>query len=655
MLFCAIFILVTCKKYPLNEAQSRVGVEACKLYTENFDTDSRDVFDGNFNPELVSRHSVKRHGLERICPSLNSFCFPSTLTGFLLNEVSAESEATDASAWSEGFSYGLTQARNNLSWSPDHGIFRLLGGRVISCSSDSYEFASIDPNNKNGQQTDGSYTSTLIDHELHRLKSGDNAETVKSGFGDGFSRPPVEIKPLVLDWGPKNMYYPSPSFLTVKNVDTDSFLSIYDPYSSNSQFYPCSFSDILLAPGEIASICFVFFPTKLGLSSSTLVIQTSFGGFLIQAKGFAVESPYLVKPLSGLDVSSDGRRLKNFSLFNPFNETLHVEEVTAWISISTGQTSRSSKAICRIHNLEDSSQYSMLRTKEWLYLESAQGCLPQISIRPHKNWEVGPNETEIVMELDISDHFEGKIVGAFCLQLVRSSDNKIETVVVPLEAELSSNSASDAGHVSVSLEALVPCGTSGSAIVAVSVRNEAPFVLSVTDVRKVGENTENLQVKSTGGLLLFPRSVTQIAILSYADLENLDLNMNCKLFIQTNDTRSSEIEIPCIELIGVCSRSKLDSAVGYAQGINNVDYLNVRERSSSSGMQPRSKIKVHIVCFMFFIQTILLSLVHRFSVHVLYNQSRSLYLFLLLEQVLYSSSWTETIWYFLNHILLILQ
>ncbi|KAK6152717.1 hypothetical protein DH2020_012356 [Rehmannia glutinosa] len=566
---------------PINEAQNELEFDACKSYRGIFDANSQDVLlDGHVSPELVSTHSVKRHSLENICPHSNSFCFPSTLTGFLLNGVDAETEATDdpSGARSEDFSSKSTQVERNLSWSSEHGIFRLFDGRVISCSSfrldNIHEFPSTNINTKNG-------------HETHSSKSGENAETVESGFSDGFSTPPVEIKPFLLDWGQKNVYCPSLAFLTVKNVDTDSVLSIYGPYSSNSQFYPCNFSDILLAPGEIASICFVFYPTKLGLSSAQLLLQTSFGGFLIGAKGFAIESPYLIKPLIGLDVSSSGRSRKNLSLFNPFN----VVEIVAWISISSGNESHSSKAICTIHSLEDSTEYSMLSAKEWLDFESAEGFLPQIAIRPHKNWEVGPLETETIIELDISDHLEGKIVGAFCFQLVRSSGNEIETVMVPLEAELSPNSASDTALVSVSLEALVPCDNSGSVVVSLSVRNDALSVLSVIKIRQVGESAENFQVKSIEGLLLFPRSVTQVAIISYAHPDTFAVTMNCKLLVEINDTRSSLIEIPCVDVISVYSGRKLDSTVGYAQVINNVDYIRGREKSFSSSMQSPSEIK----------------------------------------------------------------
>ncbi|KAL8546270.1 hypothetical protein ACS0TY_006117 [Phlomoides rotata] len=592
VLLCAIFVLVSCKGCSSNEADNQLEFNTCNPYTEKDPTNSLRESDGHIS-SFVSTYSVEQHNLESICPDSNSFCFPSTLTEFSFSEVGSQLEVTEAS-WSEskGISSGLDQVRSNLSWPTDHVIFRFLDGRGILCSSyeqdDFHEFPFTDIKNKNDQQRDlSSCFSTIVGHGTQSSKSGENAETIKSDFLNGFTKPPVEIKPSVLDWGQKHLYYPSLAFLTVKNLDSDSDLSIHYPYSSNSQFYPCNFSEILLAPGEVKSICFVFSPRKLGLSSAQLVLQTSFGGFLIQAKGFAVESPYFIRPLSGFNISSSGSWRKNLSLFNPFNDALYVEEITAWISTSSGNTSRLSKAICSIHSMEDSAELS---GKEWLDVESAEGSLPEIAIRPLKNWEVGSQKTETVMELDISDDFEGKILGAFCLQLVRSSDNKIETVIVPLEAELRPNPVSDTGYISVSLEPLIPCNTSVS-VVALLVRNDGPDVLSVIEVKEVGDSTGNFRVKSMKSLVLFPRSVTHIAILSHANLGTHDLDMNCKLLVQINGTKSSLIEIPCVDVITVCGGHDIDSTVGHAQGINNVDYIRGREQSYDSSMQPPTEIK----------------------------------------------------------------
>ncbi|KAL0430303.1 UNVERIFIED_CONTAM: hypothetical protein Sradi_0656300 [Sesamum radiatum] len=139
--------------------------------------------------------------------------------------------------------------------------------------------------------------------------------------------------------------------------------------------------------------------------------------------------------------------------------------------------------------MKDSSEYNILRAKEWLDVES-------------------------------------------------SEENKTETVMVPLEVELNPNPDSDTDHVSASLEALVPCDISGSVVVALSVRNNSPYVLSV---------------------------------------------------VKINDTRHSEIEIPCIDVISVCP-GRLDSTVGYAQGADNLDYVSDRERSSVAAGQDDVKV-----------------------------------------------------------------
>ncbi|KAL2499717.1 hypothetical protein Adt_25267 [Abeliophyllum distichum] len=151
-------------------------------------------------------------------------------------------------------------------------VSEVMGGKTISCSlfyqEDCRELPCHISSVRSSQQSDiSSWRSPLLYRKTQSLKSGENTETVKFGFVDGLSRP---------------------------------------------QFYHCNFSEMVLVPGEVASIYFVFLPAQLGLSSAQLVLQTSFGGFLIQVKGFGVNSPYGIKPLVGLDVSSSGKWRKEF-------------------------------------------------------------------------------------------------------------------------------------------------------------------------------------------------------------------------------------------------------------------------------------------------------------------------------------------------------
>ncbi|KAE8703768.1 O-Glycosyl hydrolases family 17 protein [Hibiscus syriacus] len=108
----------------------------------------------------------------------------------------------------------------------------------------------------------------------------------------------------VMDLGHKYLFLPSVGYLTVANTCNDSILHIHEPFSTNLQFYPCNFSEVLLGPGEVASICFEFLPRWAGFTSAHLILQTSSGGFLVQARSFAVESPYEIQPLLGLHISS---------------------------------------------------------------------------------------------------------------------------------------------------------------------------------------------------------------------------------------------------------------------------------------------------------------------------------------------------------------
>lgn len=595
VILCATFILVSCERCSLDEAERRIEIDKCKPYSGNSHTSSLGFSDGDVS-SLASKPTAEQQSLEKICQDPNLFCFLSTLSGFSFDEVGTESEEVEAyDVQSEAFPSGLKQEISNLSWPNEQSIFKTFSGRVISCSTnkpdDFHGSSSSNGNSKNGEKVNvSSCMSTLIDHGSHMPKSKDSVDKVSSDILHSLSSPPVEIKPFLLDWGHKHLYHPSIAFLTVKNVYSDSALTIHYPYSSNSLFYPCNFTEILLAPGEMESICFTFFPRKLGLSSAEIVLQTSFGGFLIQAKGFAVDSPYFIKPIDGFSVSSSGRWRNILSLFNPFSEVLYVEEITAWISISSGNISHLSKAICSAHSMDDSSEEGMLSAKEWLNVVSTEDHLPEISIRPHRNWEVPSQRTEIIMELEISDQFEGKIVGAFCLQLFRSSSaDEIETVVVPLEAELSLNSAFDTDYISVSLEALVPSDKSSPAV-ALSVRNDGPLVLSVIKVREVGDSTENFQIKFVEGLVLFPRSATQVAIISY--LEGLEVDMNCNLLVRINDTRSSQIEISCMDVIGVFAGHRLDSATKYAQEINNANFIKGRKSSFDESGHPPTDFEV---------------------------------------------------------------
>ncbi|PHU19475.1 hypothetical protein BC332_10626 [Capsicum chinense] len=603
VLFNIIVILAKGESCSMKGLQKQAEYDACVSYKPN----EEDGSGGDLSSGFVLENPVPHRSLDGVCSHTNMFCFPPRLRGFLFEEKNVQSQVEEVSGVQSDVALpiGSDEENINISRSSNSCIFKFLGGRTISCYLSYQECYSELPcscirrTRENGVSFGG---GPVFDDKYEKLKPKGEDETDSFKFLAG-SSPHVEINPPLLDWGEKYLYFPSLAFLNVKNTQRDSTLTVYEPYGTNSQFYPCNFSETLLAPGDIASICFVFLPTWSGLSSAQLVLQTSSGGFLVQAKGFAVESPYRIQPLVGRDISSSGRRIKNLSLYNPYNEALYVKEVTIWTSISSGDNARYAKAVCNMNNDEDSNNnLSLLGVKEWLDVKDDEAGVLLVAIRPHRNWEIDPDKTETIIELDFPSHTGEGIFGAFSLQLPSSSKGKSDTIIVPLKAELSKSSAYSelTDPLSLSMQKVGPCAVDGTSVVALSVRNDSPYILSIVKVSESGENTKLFRVRYVEGLLLFPGTVTQVAVVTYSSpsIQLLDplvqaheMKMNCKLLVSTNDSRISEIAVACGDVVSLCSGGKYDSSIGQVEHSDEVELGNTRAISSSRSMQSPSEIK----------------------------------------------------------------
>ncbi|GMP63923.1 hypothetical protein CsSME_00025412 [Camellia sinensis var. sinensis] len=221
------------------------------------------------------------------------------------------------------------------------------------------------------------------------------------------------------------------------------------------------------------------------------------------------------------------------------------------------------------------------------------------ALQPLLLWYFLIASTEAVIEIDFTYYAAGKISGAFCMQLLRPSQDKSDTIVVPLEAELGGESANDLiDAVSVSLETLLPCDSSDTVVVALLLRNGSRHLLNVVKISLIGESTKLFQIKYKEGLILFPGTDTHVAVVSSIPLpiglddypsESLDINWNCKLVILTNDSSNPQIEMPCKDIVSICS--KLDSYLEYEQQPGNAENANARTGSLRSGVQSPSLIK----------------------------------------------------------------
>ncbi|GMI67263.1 hypothetical protein HRI_000395600 [Hibiscus trionum] len=607
VLSCTLFCLITCEPCAVNGMPKTDGFEGCEKYRHAQYVDFQEAIIGDTHPGYDTGTSMTRLSLESVCTDSHSFCFPSTLPGFLTEETSLEvgglevSRTQSDSASSHVEQGNLKGQTRNRSWLSNLSMFELLNGRTVSCSLYSragiHEFSSIHTDGVN-QNDISSCRGPLLSQKSTSMKK--NKEVTGLGSFNGLSSPNVEINPPIMDWGRKFLFFPSVAYLTVANTCNDSFLHIHEPFSTNIQFYPCNFGEILLGPGELASICFVFLPRWVGLSSAHLILQTSSGGFLVQAKGFAVESPYEIQPLVSLDIPSSGQLSKNLSLFNPFDETLYVEEITSWMSVSLGNSTYHAEAVCSIENFEGSNEENLLGAEDWLVMNSGTYGFPLMVMRPSRKWEINPQSSETIVEIDLSFESKGKFFGAFCMQLQRSSQDSSDIVMVPLEVDLSKKASYDdhASSLLVSLEAMVPNDGCETVSVAISLKNSAPYVLSFVKIDEVAD-AKVFDIKYVEGLLLYPGAVTQVAVIACIKLtveihdssEVSNMISGCKLLLMTNESISPQIQVSCEDIIHICVEHQKNLSMVHERQSEKVETSGMRTGSLRDGMQLASQAK----------------------------------------------------------------
>ncbi|GMH06421.1 hypothetical protein Nepgr_008261 [Nepenthes gracilis] len=580
---CSLVFLAKCGSCLTYRLLIPEEYDACGSYKDNYDAGLKDIYSSDSTFNYVSGNPEMLSSAEDVCSNSKLFCFPSTLYGLLSEEHNPKTSVSDRQ---------YTRWDSNFSRSSNYGVFQLLNGRSVSCSMHfgdvRYDMSPLNINH--ADQSCSSCREHLVYHEDANFSSKNNYKFKKSQFVGGSSIH-VKVSPPQLDWGENYLYSPSLAFLTVKNTCNESFLNIYEPFSTNTQFYPCNFSEILLGPGEVASICFAFLPRWLGLSSAQIIVQTSSGGFLVQAKGLAIDSHYKINPLLEFDTSSSGWWSRNISLFNPFKETIHLEEVAASLSIFVGNASILAELICRKEDSDPSQDLGFYGAEEWLDVRSTRVGFPVMAVRPLSNWVIGSNTTETIMGLNFLPDLEGKVLGAICMRLQRPLQDKTDMVMIPLEAEINGKASykNVAGLVSASVEVIGACD-SDKTVISISVRNNASYLLRIVKVSEVTESRKLLQIKYSKGLLLFPGTLTQVALVTHGSLnyetdslpERPNTMMNCRLQIWTNDSSDPQIEIPCLDIILVCPANQREPAVGYEYQPDNVEAGN-RGRGISSG------------------------------------------------------------------------
>ncbi|KAG0499418.1 hypothetical protein HPP92_003657 [Vanilla planifolia] len=492
----------------------------------------------DFGGSFFSQQNYYR--LRDVCSGSGTFCFPSTLVDFI-----GEKDGEQV--------YTFRVSKGTVSCSLMDFVSGTHGEQAFSKEMDALEIvdfceASIVSDIWMRTQPNAWYND--LDEHL------DEAEV---GILGSFPSLAIDIKPSMLDWETKNLYSPSLKILKVVNRHNNSVLRVFDIFSTNTQFVVYGFQTLSLEPGKSASIPFIFIPRWLGLSLAQLVLQTSFGGFVIHAKGIAISSPYQVQPLAGLSISMSERLNGNLSIFNPSTDFLYVKELAAWILFSGSEKDHLAHIFCTTNEFQQStSELSSPMGSDWYVLKSGKVGSPRMNIWLHQQLEVQPNKAETILKLNLWPHLAKKISGSICMKLGNSSHDKFDTVIVPLDIEMNQieSYSHSSGSLSLYFNTLTPCNGRNT-IFALSLRNDAPCLLSIIKISEVTKGCRLLEIRYMEGLLVFPGTVTQIALITYVpSLDSQDrvseihsTGLNCMLTIKTNDSLNPVMNIPCDDLI----------------------------------------------------------------------------------------------------------
>lgn len=201
-------------------------------------------------------------------------------------------------------------------------------------------------------------------------------------------------------------------------------------------------------------------------------------------------------------------------------------------------------------------------SSNWYTASSTEFGWPMIHIRPSEHWEVLPSKRNTVVELKLQPLSEGKLFGAIFMKLRNCTTDTVDTVVIPIELEVHARTYYDSTSlVSVTFERISSCAGSGS-IFSLSLRNDATKLLRIVSVTEDNRDGPVIfQVKYLSGLILFPDTITDIALIRYTSSVPKDISFdNCNIVVETNSSLGSSIVVPCQDIM-CASLSYTTSAV----------------------------------------------------------------------------------------------
>jgi len=209
-----------------------------------------------------------------------------------------------------------------------------------------------------------------------------------------------------LEFGIQPLHQCQVAFLTIMNSCNGSRLQLLAAKSDNRQFFVTGFSEKLVAPGGTLTFPVCYLPQSVGAAKGSITIETGVDPLVVPLQGEGVESLYK------MHVRVHGKSHYVISLFNPFNETLFVEEVVFSPEndddfkegFSSEETSEGRKNIYSDRVVSES-------TLDDIVIEAEEGSLRQdgessshnhgLLMRAGETWELPAQTAKDIVEFNI--------------------------------------------------------------------------------------------------------------------------------------------------------------------------------------------------------------------------------------------------------------
>jgi hypothetical protein len=258
----------------------------------------------------------------------------------------------------------------------------------------------------------------------------------KDSSGDRSSSlcpPDGPIFPSQLEFGQQPLHQRQVAFLTIMNSCNGSRLSLLAVKTDNRQFLVTGFSEKFLAPGGTLKFPVWYLPQYVGAARGSITIETNTEPLVVQIQGEGVASLYKMQ----VRVHENSHYV--ISLFNPFNETLFVEEAVV-MSETYDETSGERK------RFSDPSSLSTLENE--IVIEAEEDCLRHDGessqnqygplMRAGETWELPRQSRRDIVDFKICLNQGEEFRGSFLIRVTGLPlENKEITLVYPFTSRVS--------------------------------------------------------------------------------------------------------------------------------------------------------------------------------------------------------------------------